>query len=96
MQTEDGFKAIVMIDAKDTNRQIEEFVESLEARFPDGIPDQISAQLLNLDFGITFAESSSALRADGTVEITQRLRLSDGFERIRAAILADKRNIVHV
>lgn len=70
--------------------QLNELIELLKTRFPEGIPSQIISDLQGLSLDIVLSHHSSAVIADGTVEVLKGLRFGSRFEDFRAALLAGK------
>jgi hypothetical protein len=95
MQTACESKAILMFDVTEVQGQIRELVELVQVQSIEGVPDSLLGNLDRLSLDVICGECRSAVRADGTIEIVQGFRLGSSFERLRAAILADKRNVAH-
>jgi hypothetical protein len=70
--------------------QLNEPIELLKTRFPEGIPNQIISDIQGLSFDIVLSNYGSAVIADGTVEVLQGLRFGSRCEDFRAALLAGK------
>jgi hypothetical protein len=79
-------------DTSEIAKQLNELAELLVSRFPDGIPNEILSNFASLSFDVVFADNRSTLNANGTIKISNRLRLGSGFEHLRATVLAGEWN----
>ena len=80
----------LIFDATEVERQIKELSELIQARFPNGIPDQFLRHFTGISLDVVFSNHSSTLMADGTIELLQGFRLGSCFENLRATIIASK------
>ena len=80
-------------DASTIQSQVDELAGLLKSSFPKGVPNDLVGNLAGLVLDVILSDSRTTLGADGTIEILYGLRLGSGFERLRAAVLADEWNI---
>jgi hypothetical protein len=90
-----SFQVALTLDMDSIANQIQELMDLFEAQSTESVLDRLFSNLGSLPFDVVFGDCCSTVRADGTIEIVQRLRLGSGFERLRATLLADKRNLAH-
>jgi hypothetical protein len=90
-----SLQVALTLDMDSIANQIQELMELLKAQSTEGVPDRLISNLGSLPFDVVLGDCCSIVRADGTIEIIQGFRLGSGFERLRATLLADKRNLAH-
>jgi hypothetical protein len=75
------------LDTSEAKNQLDEFMELLKTRFPDGVPSEIFSNLTSLTLDVVFTEGRSTVGANGTIKVFQGFRFGSRFERLRTAVL---------
>ncbi|MDZ7320755.1 hypothetical protein N4G41_03810 [Kosakonia sacchari] len=83
----------IKIDTTPLKEQIVQLVSEVESAFPEGLPDDIRSRLLSLSDNIFLGEFSSAITANGTLEIVHRIHFCSCVDDFTAALRADNRNL---
>lgn len=84
---------MLAIDITPLKEKIVQLVSEVESAFPEGLPDDIRSRLLSLSDNIIFGEFSSAISANGTLEIVQRIHFGGCVDDLTAALRADNLNL---
>lgn len=84
---------ILCLDLTPLKEKISQLVLELELAFPESIPDDIRSRFLGLSNDIFLGELTSAVTADRTLQVVQRIDLGCGFDDLTAAVRANDRNL---
>lgn len=73
-------------DTSACSTQVNELIQLLKARFPQGIPDALIGYLDSLPFDVVLCDGGATMLADGTDEVIVRLDFGSRFEQFRTAL----------
>lgn len=76
------------IDTSRIDEKINVLTSELKSRFPDGIPERVDSELSRLTNDIIFTDFSSAVGADGTRKVVQRVDFGGSFDVFTSALRA--------